>query len=283
MTWIDKSFEEIDELFTTLYYMSVKENPIACRGQSDSRWPLRCSLDRLLEPNADYKERLAQESVILEKFRVLAIEYFGQIESERLKQSLSNNKISALTVPQHYRAPTRLLDWTHSPWIALYFAAIEHHERDGALWWFRQKPFEDEVHRRWDEVYHMKRYPERNNEVNPNDTAFASDGPEWITKLHCIIPFHRIEVQQAFFTVAGRLGLDHGEHIADLRLADDQYGRIIVPGRWKQDILNILRVMNIHSKSLDYPGADLVGSALSRELREANRRVGVDQSGILPA
>lgn len=270
MTWVDKSFEEIDELFTELYKMSGEESPIACRGQSDSRWPLRCSLDRLLDPNADYKERLAQESAILEKFRILAVEYFGRIEVKHLNQS-SKDKISALTVPQHYRAPTRLLDWTHSPWIALYFAAIEHHETDGVVWWFQQKPFEDEVHKRWDNLYKMRRYPEMNNGVNLNDTAFDTDGPPWITKLHCIVPFHRIEVQQAFFTVAGRLGLDHGERIADLRLAENQYGRIIVPGLWKQDILNRLRVMNINSKSLDYPGADLVGNALSRELRETHR------------
>jgi len=26
---------------------------------------------------------------------------------------------------QHYRAPTRLLDWTRSPYVATYFAVIE--------------------------------------------------------------------------------------------------------------------------------------------------------------
>jgi len=80
-------------------------------------------------------------------------------------------------------------------------------------------------------------------------------------------------VQQAFFTVAGRLGLDHGELIADIFATNGsiEYGRVIVPGLWKQSILDRLRVMNINSKTLAYPGADIVGSALTRDLRATQR------------
>jgi hypothetical protein len=73
-------------------------------------------------------------------------------------------------------------------------------------------------------------------------------------------------VQQAFFTVAGRLGREHGELIADV-LDKGKYGRVVVRASWKQAILDGLRNMNINSKSLDYPGADLVGISLTRELK----------------
>ena len=273
MDWKDEYISNVDDLFRRLHDLAVKEVPIACRGQADREWRLQTSLDRLLDPNEDYHARLGQELAILEKFSVLAREYLGKIEVKHLDESLRNNRITVLTVPQHYRAPTRLLDWTFSPWVALYFAAIEHHETDGAVWWFEQSLFEKEVGDRWGKRYNMKRYPLMGNEVNLNDTAFKSDGPPWITKLHCIIPFHRIEVQQAFFTVAGRLGLDHGELIADIFAKDGamEYGRIIIPSSCKQSILERLRVMNINSKTLDYPGADIVGSALTRDLRAAQR------------
>ena len=115
-------------------------------------------------------------------------------------------------------APTRVLDWTCSSWVALYFAAIDHHEKPGAVWWFNQKTFEQEVAPRWKEEYNMEQYrcTGLTGQINLNATAFNTNGPPWITKLHYPIPFHRIEAQQGFFTIAGRLGIEHRELIADV-------------------------------------------------------------------
>jgi hypothetical protein len=134
MVWKDYNSSDLDNLLGRLHDLAGKQEPMAYRGQSDKEWRLQTSLDRLLDPNADYQTRLGEESAILEKFRILAREYLGPIEVKRLDESLRNNRVSALTVPQHYRAPTRLLDWTHSPWVAAYFASIKHHEKDGAVW-----------------------------------------------------------------------------------------------------------------------------------------------------
>ena len=278
MAWPDKRFDTVDDLFKHLLDMWKKDKLVACRGQADSRWPLQTSLDRILDPNADYAARLAEESALLEKFRVLAREYVGSLEAQYLYGGRKNEKISALAVLQHYRAPTRLLDWTHSPWVALYFAAIDHHDKPGAVWWFDQVSFKNKVHRRWKE-YDMEQYrgPGPNDQINLNATAFNTDGPSWITGLYYPVPFHRIEVQQGLFTVAGRLGVEHSELIADvfdrrdtsggMAQTENQYARIIVPASLKQKVLKRLHTMNIHSRSLDYPGADIVGVDLTLNLR----------------
>lgn len=266
MAWKDEThFQNVDDLFEKLRGLG---KPVACRGQADSDWTLQTSLDRILDARTDYATRLDEENIVLDKFRSEAGEYLGSPERVRVNQ---NNKMSALTGLQHYRAPTRLLDWTSCPQVALYFAAIDHHDKNGTIWWFDQEAFEEEVHRRWESKYHMRRYPDKGNQVDLNDTAFRPNGRAWITKLHCAVTFHRIRVQQAFFTVAGRLSREHGELIADV-LDEGEYGRIVIAASLKEEILDELRKKNIHSRRLDYPGADLVGARLKGELEERYRQ-----------
>lgn len=90
------------------------------RGVGDEAWGLETSLSRL---GAQYAE---VEKPLLRGFGKYAEP--GSIPAETLWVRLS--------VAQHHGLPTRLLDWTISPKVAVHFATAEeqHYDKDGAIW-----------------------------------------------------------------------------------------------------------------------------------------------------
>lgn len=94
---------------------------LAFRGLSDASWNLRSSLSRLGGP---YQEL---EYHLLRNFR----KYSHELHSE-----LADSEWKWVTLGQHHGLPTRLLDWTYSPLVALHFATsdLERGDADGAVW-----------------------------------------------------------------------------------------------------------------------------------------------------
>ncbi|TKB92536.1 MAG: FRG domain-containing protein [Nitrospira sp.] len=90
------------------------------RGVADQAWGLETSLFRL---GGDYAK---VERPLLRSFRKYAEP--GSIPDDTLWCQLS--------VAQHHRLPTRLLDWTVSPKVAVHFATFEeeHYDKDAAIW-----------------------------------------------------------------------------------------------------------------------------------------------------
>lgn len=99
----------------------------AFRGQADAEWPLFSSLSRYLttykiHPNAWPQ----QESRILRIFKRKAHLLMNHLPNE-------NDSFEWLALMQHHGAPTRLLDFTWSPFVATFFA-IERATKDVAVW-----------------------------------------------------------------------------------------------------------------------------------------------------
>ncbi len=96
-------------------------SPYVYRGLPDATYSLKTSLMRL---GGSYD---ALERHLLRNFRKYA---------RRDKISASGSIWNWLAVAQHYGLPTRLLDWTYSPYVALHFmtANIDEYDRDGVIW-----------------------------------------------------------------------------------------------------------------------------------------------------
>ena len=89
------------------------------RGQRESRWTLQTSLDREVTVAHDTGHyplhRRGEEDDLLFRFQQQVQHYVAHLPSVE-------DRAGWLALMQHYGVPTRLLDWTQSPYVALYFA-----------------------------------------------------------------------------------------------------------------------------------------------------------------
>lgn len=90
------------------------------RGQGNAEWTLIPGYYRL--------EEAPSESTLLKKFKQSA----AMLTSKSI-----NDPFDWMFLMQHYGVPTRLLDWSESPLVALYFAVEDMSESDSALWALR--------------------------------------------------------------------------------------------------------------------------------------------------
>jgi len=111
--------------------------PWVFRGQADVAWAVQNSFDRLLNRVEFYppdyrvcdmeRELRCEENEIFEKF---------QSQAQDLPNSIRpcfETKLGWYALMQHYGVPTRLIDFTRNPFIALYFA-VEKGDTDYSIW-----------------------------------------------------------------------------------------------------------------------------------------------------
>ena len=109
------------------------------RGLSKSYGGLVPSIDRDGRDKLSRQQKLSLERQSIDIFQSTARHFATPAEEIALKDD-----VTALCVLRHYAVPTRLLDWSLSPYVAAYFAVSGDDKEHGEIWTFNE-PLNEEM------------------------------------------------------------------------------------------------------------------------------------------
>ena len=233
------------------------------RGQGEPVQELMPSIGRRQHyagRSVTFTER--EERSLLKRFRRYAYEYFKRVPTEW----------ETLFLARHHGLPTRLLDWTSNPLVALYFAAS--HENDEFA---RAAP---EGRERKLEVDGTIWAMARRGDVGDELDVFAEKPlPLEVRGIRVVFPVNpspRLTAQSGVFTLHGDPWVDvtkcAGRNYANGQLDMARLKRWMVPSGKKAGIILDLERVSINSRTL-FPDLDGLARGLweTEVLRKARR------------
>lgn len=226
------------------------------RGQSASDWDLEPSLMRALgDASLSTEEVAALEDEALQTFRSQAHLFVSPVLLDKV-----HTKPCWWALMQHHGAPTRLLDWSESPYVAAYFAAQNGRKTDGAVWYFCRRSLQNAV---------RERLGEQPDFTQPAAVDWFDGRLRDLRDQEVVMPIafgypssQRIAAQQGRFTMCFKARQKHNCLIP--LISTSCAHKIIIPADKKSEFILRLREMNITGATL-FPGVDGLGLSV-REL-----------------
>jgi hypothetical protein len=229
------------------------------RGQSNAEWSLQPSIARALGGLRADKVHDAEKSA-LDLFRKQAHRFIDL-------RGIRNQEDPLEWWPhmQHYKAPTRLLDWTASPYVAAYFAVAGHREVSGAVWFVGSSV---NLWNKMEEQYPLGKVLDANNYLRLSDRHLFGKLPPRIFVMYKAYDDSRMFAQQGHYTFCLKPLADQGAEIervygktSDIGL----YGQYLIPPHLKPEFFKQLYLMNISANSL-FPGLDGIGLSIAEAM-----------------
>lgn len=263
------------------------------RGHTNSNWTLQPKLERAI---ITY-----QEKELYDEFKRTAHLYS---ESNRKIES----RVEWLSLMQHHGAPTRLIDWTRSPYVAAFFAVNDLHVSDNfaAVWAVNMSELYKVIRQQYEKDARFKplfsrTYLKYNTLLDDDfEGIFLS---EWYDEneykfpstVMPIAPYYThpsLTIQQGIYLAQTRLFKDDTASQVSFEeaLIDTMNGefdarwikKFCLPSKLRPQMLRELNAMNINDATL-FPGLDGFAKYLAKKVSVLVDEIKHSSSDISPA
>lgn len=240
------------DVLTCLQSPPFNDERWAFRGQSRADWGLQPGIERHAN-----KPQVAEQYIVRE-FKRRAHHYLRDLPDDE-------DDLEWLALMQHHGAPTRLLDWTKSAYIAAFFAAESASKStSSAIWAIDQESIRSEAL-----VMLGITDPEGDNDLSSRKNftkLYRGIPPEGLYLTAPVQPYRmneRLTIQQGLFLFPNHalMGFERNLkgllHHANKRYAENVNWlyKIVVQPEARLGLLEVLNTMNINAATL-FPGLD---------------------------
>lgn len=290
-----KTWEELTAAFSALSaegsFHPEETSRWIFRGHTEAGWELECSLRRKFWSKCDAWSRSYFDggpSVLKRIEGQLVFDFASKAKLHGLDVSVES-PVSLLSSMQHFKTPTRLLDWTHSPHVAAYFAmeGTGCEDDHAAIWAVnltalhkaatlkvlpietlpngtKVRPAIRVVDFSDDKIFRRHVMPD----FNEYHRTFLFGEPT----IELVVPIlpgaqnERLSAQQGLFLCASQLGPPFLDQLRSLMkgVKEEWIVKLEIPKTLRVEILRRLFQMNVHPLSL-FPGADGLGTFCSQK------------------
>ncbi len=270
------------------------------RGQGDYCWHIESSLERMIKrfhPNNKIAHKIYPQGYEMDMLKEFQWKY---PKYEKVNIPKDDEMIEWLSIMQHYGSPTRMVDFTYSPYIALFMAIDSSNgEHDASVWCLNElilrNEFSNDYEQRNDKIINDKKsqqelFYERAN-ILINDSVYEKR-KNFTPNIYIVQPHkvnERILVQQGLFAIPEKIDVPFEDNL--FSLVDNRKAEVIqfkdiieysnsekmfkpydfflikikIPQKFRLNITKALCLMNISSETM-YPGLEGLAKSLNRQI-----------------
>lgn len=259
----EKEISDWAELEEHLKKKSYSDDAWIFRGQECSGWGLKTKLERTL---LDQSKAPVIEMRLKKEFE-RRYHHFESMVPE------TDEYVEWFALMQHYGAPTRMLDWTYSPYVAAFFALEKPNHREGcAIWAINSSWLDDKFKELILSFPKLKKYA---NLDFRNMSVFEAVYIQPCIPLVNAINSYKLNIrqtaQQGVFLCPGKVSVAFEDNLAELVGSQQTQNNNFIKFVIQKNLLKLreiglrhLHSMNINNATL-FPG--LEGFARSLETR----------------